>query len=120
MCLIVNNKVSPIGNVFNFSDSKESKRPISKFSEDKEKDRDLDGKTKTMINLVLDPLKSYFNPLEHILSDSEVNNGLEHLFSLDSLGIDKNDKELVSFDKGKIDQFRQGIEFKDGYYNVVT
>ena len=34
------------------------------------------------------------------------------------MGIDKNDKELVSFDKDKIDQFREGIEFMNGYYSI--
>ena len=42
----------------------------------------------------MDPLKSYFNPLEHILSDSEVDNGLENLFSFESMGIKTCDKEL--------------------------
>ena len=82
------------------------------------KDENLSFRTKTMINLVMDPLKSYFNPLEHILEDSEIDNGLENLFSLESLGIKRDDKELVSFDKYQIDKFREGIEFRNGYYNV--
>ncbi|XP_068206211.1 uncharacterized protein [Palaemon carinicauda] len=66
----------------------------------------------------MDPLKSYFNPLEHILEDSEVDNGLEHLFSLESLGIKKCEKEMVSFDKEQIDRFREGISFDNGFYHV--
>ncbi|XP_050687354.1 uncharacterized protein LOC126980939 [Eriocheir sinensis] len=78
----------------------------------------LSPQTKTTINLVMDPLKSYFNSLEHILEDSEVDNGLEHLFSSESMGIKKDDRELLSFDKDQIDEFKEGITFKDRYYNV--
>ena len=53
--------------------------------------KNLSSRTKTMIILVMDPLKSYFNSLEHILEDCEVVNGLEHLFSLESMGIKKDD-----------------------------
>ena len=66
----------------------------------------------------MDPLKSYFNPLEHILEDCKVDNGLEHLFSLESMGIKKDDKELISFDEDQINRFREGISFKDGHYHV--
>ena len=56
--------------------------------------------------------------LEHIITDSEVDSGLEHLFSLESMGIKTDDKELVSFDKEQIEKFKQRISFQDGYYNV--
>ena len=114
-CFSLNNKLAPIGNVFNFLDENERRSLMSTF---KKEDDCLDKRTKTMINLVMDPLKSYFNPLDHILEDSEVDNGLEHLFSLESMGIKVDSKELVSFDKEQIDKFRDGIEFKDGFYNV--
>ena len=71
-----------------------------------------------MVNLIMDPLKSYFNPLEHILSGSEIDNGLENLFSFESMGIKTCDKELVSFDKHQIDKFQEGISLKDGFYHV--
>ena len=66
----------------------------------------------------MDPLKSYFNPLEHILDDSEIENGLENLFSLESMRIKWDEKEMVSFDKYQVDKFRDGIAFKDGHYSV--
>ena len=71
-----------------------------------------------MVNLIMDPLKSYFNPLEHILSDSEVDNGLENLFSFESMGIKNCDKELVSFDEHQIDKFQEGISLKNEFYHV--
>ena len=78
----------------------------------------LDPKTKTTVNLVMDPLKSFFNPLDSILSESDIDNGLENLFSLESMGIKNIDEELVPFDKEQIDKFREGISFVDGHYNV--
>ena len=70
-----------------------------------------------MVNLIMDPLNSYFNPSEHILFDSEGDNGLENLFSFESMGIKTCDKELVSFDKHQIDKFQEGISLKDGFYH---
>ena len=49
----------------------------------------------------MDPLKSFFNPLQHIITDSKVDYGLEHLFSLESMGIKTDDKELVSLTRNK-------------------
>ncbi|XP_064082947.1 uncharacterized protein LOC135198958 [Macrobrachium nipponense] len=39
-------------------------------------------------------------------------------FSLESLGIKKCEKELVSFDKEQIDRFREGISFDNVFYHV--
>ena len=115
-CFVFNNKVSPVGNVLNFLNEVEQRALMSSFGKDD--DVCLNNKTKTMVNLVMDPLKSYFNPLEHMLEDSEVDNGLEHLFSLESMGIKVDDRDLVSFDKDQINRFREGIQFKDGSYYV--
>ena len=115
-CMVINNKMAPIGNVFNFLNKDQRKSVMSSIN--KSDDKNVSFKTKTMINLVMDPLKSYFNPLEHILEDCEVDNGLEHLFSLESMGIKKDDKELISFDEDQINRFREGISFKDGHYQV--
>ena len=110
-CLSINNKLAPIGNVFNFLTKEQSKCLMSFFA--KNDDKNLSSRTKTMINLVMDPLKSYFNPLEHILEDCEIDNGLENLFCLESMGIKKDDKELVSFDEDQISKFKKGISFQD-------
>ena len=115
-CFVFNDKVAPVGNVFNFLNEEERKFVMSSLV--RRNNESIDEKTKTMINLVMDPLKSYFNPLENILEDSDVDNGLEYLFSLESMGIKRDDKELVSFDKQQIDKFKEGITFKDGYYHV--
>ena len=115
-CLVMGNKMAPVGNVLNFLNENQSKSVMSSITN--KEDEKISSKTKTMINLVMDPLKSYFNPLEHILEDSEIENGLEHLFSLESLGIKKDDKELVSFDEYQINKFKEGITFDEGFYKV--
>ena len=115
-CLVINGKVAPVGNVFNFLNSKQSKILFDSLSAGVTKG--TDEKTKSSINLIMDPLKSYFNPLEHILTDSEVDNGLENLFSLESMGISHKDNELVAFDKDQVDNFKKGISFRDGHYHV--
>ena len=71
-----------------------------------------------MVNMIMDLLKSYFNPLEHILSDSEVHNRLEIVFSFESMGIKTCHKELFSFDKHQIDKLQEGISLKNGFYYV--
>ena len=40
----------------------------------------------TIVNFVLHPRKSYFSPLETLFSESTVEQGLEKMFSLDSVG----------------------------------
>ena len=115
-CMVINNKMSPIGNVFNFLNKDQSKSVMSSIN--KSDDKNVSFRTKTMINLVMDPLKSYFIPLEHILEGRKVYNRLEHLFSLESMGIKKDDKELISFDEDQMNRFREGISFKDGHYHV--
>ena len=44
-------------------------------------DNKLEEKVKSIVKFVMDPLKFYCNPLENILEDREVDNGLEYLFS---------------------------------------
>ena len=78
-CFVLNNRASPIGNVFNFFTLDEQKLVMSSFLESES--REPSDKVKTLVNLVMDPLKSYFNPLENILDDSEVDNGLEYLLA---------------------------------------
>ena len=115
---IIDDKVAPVGNILNFLSSAERKdlfdsqlKPLEQNNSNK--------KTKAIVNFIMDPLKSYFNPLDHILSDSEVDNGLENLFSFESMGIKTNDQELISFDNQQISKFGEGFELIDGHYYVI-
>ncbi len=114
-CMVMEGRYAPIGNIFRFLDEKQTEPVLASLQRQVD---EVDAKTRTMVNNVMEPLKSYFNPLESILTDSEVDNGLEHLFSLESLGIKTDSQELVSIDKEQVEKFREGIEFKDGHYFV--
>ena len=65
----MNDKVEPVGNAFNFLNSNQRKALFeSQMKKKLNKVGHVTNKTKTMVNLIMDALKSYFNPLEHILS----------------------------------------------------
>lgn len=89
---------------------KKKKQEIIRTSLQRQADR-VDAKTKTMVDAVMDPLKSYFSPLENMLTNSEVDNGSKHLCSSESWGI----KTWLYRQKtsGQI----QGRN-KDGHYHV--
>ena len=68
------------------------------------------------VNFVMSPTKSYFSPLESLFPDSSVEQGLEAMFNLDSLG--HNEQIECDFDRQMIDKFEQGISLQDGKYHV--
>ena len=113
-CLVMHDKVSPIGSVIMHL-SPDQQKWLMRLITNKNRQSE---QTKTSVNAIMDPIKSYFNPLEHILENTEVDNGLEHLFSLESIGIKSSDDELVSIDNEQIRKFENGITFEDGHYNV--
>ena len=82
---IIDNKVAPVGNISNFLSSAERKDLFDSQLKSVEQNN-TSKKTKAIVNLIMDPLRSNFNPLEHILFDSEVDNGQENLFSFESMG----------------------------------
>ena len=68
------------------------------------------------VNSVMSPPKSYFSPLESLFPDSSVEQGLEAMFNMDSLG--HNEEIESDFDRQLIDKFKQGISIQDGRYHV--
>ena len=68
------------------------------------------------VNFVMSPTKSYFSPLESLLPDSSVEQGLEAMFNMDSLG--HNEEIESDFDCHLIDKFKQGISLQDGRYHI--
>ena len=69
-----------------------------------------------LVNSILDPTTTYFDPLLHTHKDLDLDLGLERLHSLESIGI--VDSSLSSVDEVKISQFQRSIEFIDGKYHV--
>ena len=67
---IIDDKVAPDGNILSFLSSGERKDLFDSQLKSVEQNN-TSKKSKAIVNLIMDPLKSYFNPLEHILSDSE-------------------------------------------------
>ena len=117
--LMYNDRAIPFGNVRNFMVKQQISKLITEFKEPlSETEIKLTKQEETLVNFVLDPCKSYFNPLDSILTDSEVENGLENLFKFESLGIKSDDSEMIDFDKELIKKFEDGISYKDGHYFI--
>ena len=72
----------------------------------------------THVNFVMNPKQSYFDPLAEIFNESNVERNIDKMFSCESLGI-REDLEMENdYDRAKIKEFEESIEFKDGAYNV--
>ena len=72
----------------------------------------------TFLNFVMSPKKTYFSPLESLLPESTVEQGLENMFNLDSLGCQDNSDISPHYDVVKIEEFQKGIVFKNNKYHV--
>ena len=59
---------------------------------------------------------TYFSHMTEIFPDSDIDQSLENLFSLESIGVAMGD--ISSYDKSEIEQLRQSIDFKDNHYYV--
>jgi len=104
--------IVPYGNVDNFltGPQLESKYANSRISSGT--DACVDSST---VNFVLNPVKSYFDPISSVISDSVVESNLDKMFSAEAIGIEE---DISDFDKLKIEEFTENIEKIDGYYNV--
>ena len=72
----------------------------------------------TLVNFVLQPRKSYFSPLETLFPESAVEQGLEKMFSLDSVGCMEGQDQHSQVDLLMVEEFEKGIKFKDNRYYV--
>ena len=70
-----------------------------------------------VVNFVVQPYQSYFSPLSHLKNDSDVEQGLENMFKLESLGL--TEKESESLDQNYIQNFKEKIEFQNGKYHIA-
>lgn len=71
----------------------------------------------TLINFVLEPESKFLDPVSPVLSLTSVEQGLENMFSLESLGIDET-LSHSNYDEFKISEFNSNLEFIDGKYHV--
>ena len=75
--------------------------------------------TRLLVQATLHPKTSYFHPLAHTSSsDSDVDLQIEHLFSIESLGIKEVDESVSTRERELIEDFTREVEFKDGKYFV--
>ena len=77
-----------------------------------------EDRTSTFVNMILSPEKSYAAPLDALLPDNNVEQGLERMFDLDSFGCTDLSEDVSDYDRVKISQFKDGISFQDGKYHV--
>ena len=70
----------------------------------------------SIINFVLDPVKTCFDPLGGVMSDTQVEHNLDRMFSIESLGFSE---EASSYDEHYITKFNEEIKFVNGNYHVM-
>jgi len=121
-CFKINDKSIILGNVNNFLTNEQmfnyNKQEVTISNKTLINNLEInDFVPETIVNCIINPVVSYFNPLNYILDDSAVDNGLEYMFSLESLGI-KVDDELNDFENQMILEFEKNIEFKNNKYYV--
>ena len=97
--------------------TKKKNKPFKKKNKSfKKKNKPFsDVEVKHSINFVLNPNPTYFSPIDEALPNSNVEQGLEHLFSMESLGINK---DVSTYDEQQVEKFKNSIEFYDGHYHV--
>ena len=114
--------IVPFGNVVHFLHSNQI-IPESHYVKSDVNFSQLVGKYEkevpsTIVNFVMQPKKSYFTPLETLFPESSVEQGLEKMFSLDSVGCMEVDDQHAQEDLLMIEDFEKGIQFKDNRYYV--
>ena len=72
----------------------------------------------THVNFVLNPKQSYFDPLSEVFSESQVERNIDKMFSCESLGISDDQEYTSDYDKTKIREFEESIEYKDNSYHI--
>ena len=69
----------------------------------------------SLVNLVLNPPKSNFDPIGSVAKDTQIDEKLDNLFNAEDLGIYS---DISENDVTKITEFKNGISFKDEKYHV--
>ena len=107
------NHVIPYGNIDNFlTDSQLAK----KYANDPSSCADASSKVdKSIINFVLNPSKSQFDPIGSVIQNSFVEDKIDSMFSLESIGVYEGES---SQDLLKVEEFNKNIVFKDSQYQV--
>ena len=108
---LANGAVAPFGDIQGFLPSNSNKT-----IEFNDQVLGTSEKDQTLLNAILSPTKSYFDPFMHVKTESDIELAVENLWSLNSIGIPAED--IGSIDDVKIKEFSDSIVFKDGHYYV--
>ena len=108
----LSNGIIPFGNVDNFLYNKQLNK---KYSSNMKKNVDENSVQSSVVNFVLEPTKSYFDPIDSVANDSMIDGKIENLFNVESLGIAEDG---CDYDEVKINEFTSNISFEDGSYQV--
>ena len=112
-CLAISDGILPIGTPNLYL---ANQKLVKLSSKSPEKVPHLSHKeSRRCIKYVLNPVSSFHSPLSHMFSESNVEQGLECLSSLESVGINPISS---SYDVEWTQKFENSIEFIDGQYHV--
>ena len=116
------NCVSPFGNVENFLSKSQL---LQKYSSkdcalvnnvntpwDNIESREVDS---SIVNSVLNPCKSYFDPIGSVISDSCVEDSLDKMFAVESLGITE---DVSDYDRDQIAKFTSTIKTINNQFHI--
>ena len=117
------NGVVPFGNIDSFLNSHQLTCKYSKSSLTvvdssnllNAAECDSKGVDRSIVNFVMNPIKTNFDPLGGVITDSLVEHNLDRMFNVESLGITE---ESSDYDKEKIAEFTETIRFDNGKYNI--
>ena len=105
--------VVPIGNVDSFLNSAQLEEKYSKQSASESNiGTQVDS---SMVNFLVDPVKTGIDPLGSVAHESMVDDRIDNLFKVESLGISEPVSEI---DENFIEDFDQNIELIEGKYHV--
>ena len=102
---VTNKGIIPFGNVNHFLLNSQISRAYN-------------NDMQSFVNFVIEPRKSYPSPLPHIYENSDVEQGVDQLFKLESIGISPDDEEISKEDKSRIKKFKDTIELRNNRYYV--
>ena len=100
----------PYGHVDNFLFNKQLR--VKYQSEDEAGAQLVDS---SIVNRVLEPVKTCFDPVGSVTNDSLVEGNVENLFKIEAMGITE---DSCDYDEEMIKEFNSKISFKDGFYEV--
>jgi len=100
--------IVPFGNIDNFLTNEQLKMKYETLN-------NTNAVNESIVNYVLNPVPTDFDPIGSVATDSLVDKQLDRMFSSETLGLPS---EISSYDEQKIDEFKSNINFKDGKYHV--